>query len=192
MRPFKKLSSGLDVKKAQEELRKNYHLFGEFGARKDAGTIHSEMDDIWVRYKDLSESIESGDYSDIADEHDSVWLKDLPEIKRLCYQCMTLVDGERLGGVLVTKLPPGGSIYPHHDGGWHAEYYSKIYVPIANKKGSTFGFIGGTIRPEEGDVWMFDNSITHWVKNDTNSERIALIICIKQSKYLANGELIKE
>jgi hypothetical protein len=92
---------------------------------------------------------------------------------------MSMVNGERLGGVLITRLPPGGEITAHTDGGWHAEYYNKYYVPIKNLAGSIFGFIDGVIDPNIGEVWKFDNSVPHWVKNNSSEERIAMIICIK-------------
>ena len=51
--------------------------------------------------------------------------------------------------------------------------------------GAVFGFEDGDINPDSGDVWKFDNSKPHWVSNDSNSERIAMIICIKHSNYIA-------
>jgi hypothetical protein len=190
LKAFNKIYSGLSINSLQKEIRENDHLFGEFNARKNAGPVHEEMTDIWVRYGDINGMIESGDYSKIASEHDSIWLQDLPECKKICFQVMSLVDGERLGGVLITKLPIGGRIKPHKDSGWHADYYDKYYVPIENEKGSVFGFDDGVIDPEIGDVWAFDNSYNHWVENNTNKERVALIICIKQSKYNRSGNLI--
>lgn len=189
MKAFNKIYSGLDVSKARLELEENSHLFGEFNARKNAGPIHAQMDDIWLRYGDISKMIESGDYSKIADEHDSIWLKNLPECKKLCFDVMSLVDGERLGGVLITKLPPNGEILPHTDSGWHAEYYDKYFVPIENESGAKFCFDDGEIEPSLGDVWAFDNSFNHWVINDSNKDRIAMIICIKQNKFTKGGEL---
>lgn len=170
----------VDTKMALAELEANSHLFGEFNARKLApNSPHSEMIDIWLRYGDISEMIKTGDYSKISDMHDSIWLKSLARCKDICFEVMAMVRGERLGGVLITKLPPGGKILPHTDSGWHAEYYDKYYVPIKNDKGAVFGFEDGDIESEAGDVWKFDNSITHWVNNDSNSERIAMIICIR-------------
>jgi hypothetical protein len=190
MKAFNKISSTVDASKARQELYNNYGLFGEFNARKEAGPVHADMDDIWLRYGDISGMNESGDYSKIADEHDSIWLKNLPECKKLCFKVMSLVDGERLGGVLITKLPPGGKIQPHADSGWHAEYYDKYYIPIQNAKGAIFGFECGIIEPNYGDVWAFDNSYTHWVENNSDEERIAMIICIKQSKMDKSGFML--
>jgi len=184
--PYNKIGQ-LDADMARQELLNNIDLFGEFNARKKAGPVHADMDDIWLRYGDIKGMVESGDYSKIADEHDSIWLKDLPECKKLCFQVMNMVDGERLGGVLITKLPIGGKILPHRDSGWHAEYYDKYFIPIQNDEGAFFGFESGNIEPNEGDVWAFDNSYTHWVENNSDKERIAMIVCIKQSKLDKGG-----
>jgi len=188
MTPFSKISS-VDISLAKIELDNNAHLFGGINARKDCSPIHAQMDDIWLRYRDMKKMIASGDYSEISSEHDSIWLQDLPECRKLCFEVMGLVDGERLGGVLITKLPINGKILPHKDSGWHAEYYDKYYIPIQNGKGSTFEFEGGKIEPDEGDVWAFDNSYLHWVENNSNIERIAMVICIKQSKLNRRGLL---
>lgn len=180
MGSFQLVTKDMDVGGISKEIALNSHLFGEFSARTDSPeSPHSEIKDIWLRYGDISEMIESGDYSKIADEHDSIWLQDLPEAKNICFKVMSMVNGERLGGVLITRLPPGGKIAPHVDGGWHAAYYRKYYVPIKNAAGSVFGFIDGVIDPDIGDVWEFDNSVLHWVNNDSDSERIAMIICIR-------------
>ena len=72
MLPFNKIYSGIDISGAKKELERNSHLFGELGARKRAGPVHNQMDDIWLRYGDVSAMIASGDYSGIANEHDSV------------------------------------------------------------------------------------------------------------------------
>lgn len=180
MGSFSRICADLDISGVLTELSENESLFGEFNARRDSpGSPHAQMEDIWLRYGDISEMVVSGDYSKIADEHDSIWLQDLPESKKICLEIMAKVGGERLGGVLITRLPPGGEITPHTDSGWHAEYYDKYYVPIKNEKGSVFGFIDGVIDPVIGEAWKFDNSVPHWVTNNSNSERIAMIICIR-------------
>jgi len=189
MKAYNKIHSDLDVSLARKEIGNNADLFGEFNARKDASPVMAQMDDIWLRYGDIVEVTKTGDYSKIANEHDSIWLKDLPECKKICFEIMKLVNGERLGGVLITRLPVGGEILTHTDAGWHADYYDKYYVPLENEKGSVFGFDEGDIEPDLGDVWAFDNSYNHWVKNNSNKERIAMIVCIKQEKYTRGGLL---
>jgi hypothetical protein len=178
----KRLNLKLDVRALKSALNSMPEEFGKYPQRGEfEGSPHSEMKDIWVRYNDVEPFLKLGDFSKFGDEHDSIWydvVNRLP-IKNLLFQIMEAVDGERLGGVLITKLLPGGKIKAHTDSGWHAKYYDKYYVPVQNEIGSTFSFADGTIYPDEGDVWWFDNSIKHWVDNDTDDERIALIVCIK-------------
>jgi len=141
-----------------------------------------EMEDIWVRFNDIKPYEESGDFSGFVEEHDSVWYPAyymLPEVKDIIFKIMRAVNGERLGGILITKLPPGGKIHPHTDAGWHAEYYDKFYIPVENYPGATFEFETGVIDPELGEVYQFDNSQLHWVNNETNHDRIAMVVCIR-------------
>ena len=190
MRQFGLIASGLDMGPVISEIEDNDALFGEYRQRVDAvGSPHSQITDIWVRYADIAEMVATNDFSGIANEHDSVWLKELPEVKKICFKVMSLVDGERLGGVLITKLKPSGEIFPHSDQGWHSSYYDKFYVPIKNEDNSVFYFEDGEIDPNIGDVWQFDNSRQHWVKNNSTEDRIAMIICIKQNKYTRGGGL---
>ena len=79
-------------------------------------------------------------------------------------------------------MPAGGEITPHVDGGWHAANYRKYYVAIKNEPGSVFGFECGDIAANAGEVWEFDNSLPHWVNNHSESERIAMIVCIKRGE----------
>lgn len=161
-------------------MRDNEHLYDEIKWRKLGGGPHAEMCDIWVRWHDL-EPYKSGDecLSTICSEKQFEWLQDLEPIKDLTYKLMRLVEGEKLGGVLVTKLKAGGKIKPHTDSGFHAEHYDKYYIPIENESGATFNFEDGVIIPEIGDVWKFNNGFKHWVNNDSNSDRVALIVCIR-------------
>ncbi len=151
-------------------------LFNKYNWRKDK-YAHSDMEDIWVRYNHPSNI---GDAFN--DEHDSVWypvLEDIPEVLPIVFGLMAAVGGERLGGVLITKLPAGGSIKPHIDEGWHAGYYSKYFVPIQNDDGAVFCWDGLELNPLAGEVYEFDNSVLHWVENRSNRDRIAMIVCIK-------------
>ena len=179
----KRLDLSVDVASLRAALLEKSGLFGVYPYRKMApGSPHAEMDDIWVRYNDINPFLAAGSMEGFGDEHDSVWYPvyyELPEVKDIIFDVMSAVRGERLGGVLITRLPPGGKIEPHRDGGWHAEYYDKYYVPIQNDVGAIFGFEDGVIDPEEGEVYWFNNSELHWVENNTNDDRIAMIICIK-------------
>lgn len=173
----------LDVEPLRAQLEDHPELFGQYPMRGDfEGSPHAEMTDIWVRYNDIKPHLESGDFSTFGDPHDSIWYPSadlLPQAKAISFALMAHVNGERLGGVLITKLPAGGKIARHVDGGWHAAYYRKYYVPVQNAPGSVFAFEDGVITPEMGRAYWFDNSYPHWVENNSAEDRIAMIVCIR-------------
>lgn len=177
-----KIADGIDVSKLKRELLRQPALWGINKQRLVDTSPHKDTTDIWVRFnKDIPE-YGTGDWARTGDEHDSQWYPSyyfLPAVKDIIFKVMSLVEGERLGTVLITKTPPGAKVHPHTDMGWHAEYYDKYYIPIQNKDGAVFGFPDGNIEPKEGDVWWFDNSITHWVDNNSNEDRLSLIVCIR-------------
>jgi hypothetical protein len=122
---------------AHPELRDQHTI------RKTApNTPHSGMSDIWVRYNDVKKYEESGDYRTFNDAHVPVWYPAwtvLPSLKPIVLDQMAATEGEMLGGVLITRIPPGHGIAPHTDDGWHVQYYDKFYVCIQNDPGQPFG-----------------------------------------------------
>lgn len=181
---LKKMPLFFDTSKMSEFLNSDHGLWDEYNARRTFnGSPHSEMVDIWARFGDVS----GGDYSTLSKEHDSVWYPSanlIPDIKNIAFSLMNLVRGERLGGVLITKLPAGGKIAPHSDSGWHAEYYEKFYVAIDNPDGSYFCFENDKIDAKSGECYWFRNDVLHWVENNSGRDRIAMIVCIKTDMFL--------
>ena len=126
---FAKLDLTVDVEPLKQFLSDD-SLWGKYPFRKRGP--HSEMTDIWVRYNNIQPYLRSGDLTHINDEHDSIWY-DTPVVsfvKPIAHKIMSHVQGERLGGILITKLPPNGKIASHVDNGWHAAYYEKYYVCV--------------------------------------------------------------
>ena len=183
MRSFLKIAENLDVEPIVESLLKHPELWDQNNQRRTfENSPHANMTDIWARFGDVTD----GDFSKLRGVHDSIWypfIDDLIGVKELCFKIMTLVNGERLGGVLITKLPQGEVILPHIDKGWHAEYYEKFYVALHNETGSIFGFEDGEIKANSGDCYLFRNDRLHWVNNDSNSDRLSMIVCIKTDKF---------
>jgi hypothetical protein len=189
---FLKVIEGVNMEPLQRALETHRHLFGRIPLRAaPPGSPHRDMTDIWVRYNDIKNYDPNPDSfctseSDFNAEHDSTWYPSyyaLPELKPILFGMMGALDGERLGGILITKLPPGKEILPHVDGGWHAAYYEKFYVAVKTPPESFFGFDDGEIHANDGDIYWFDNSVPHWVKNQTEEDRISMIVCIKTDKF---------
>ena len=187
MPSFLQISDCIDVQPLKKALETHEHLFGAHKERAEAyGSPHTGMSDIWIRYN-AYENFDKNNPAAFCAEHDSVWypsyyaVKD--QIKPILFGLMTLCEGERLGGVLITKVPPGGKVDAHIDYGWHAGYYEKIYVPVKNAPGAVFGFPDWDIHAKEGCAYWFRNDVMHWVNNDSDQDRIAMVVCIKTDKF---------
>jgi len=180
---FKKLGISFDVSELHAALLKS-DAWDLYPQRRMGDSPHAQMVDIWARFADVSD----GDISRIGRPHESVWYPcsiSLGNIKSISESVCAFVGGEYLGGVLITKLPPGGKIKPHIDNGWHAAEYEKIHLSVVTPKGSYFGFENGRIESVPGDCYWFRNDVPHWVENNSDSERISVIICVKTKQFEA-------
>lgn len=168
---IRSLGYSLDVSQAQEQL-KDPTVWNSHDDRRRA-YAHKGVDDIWVRYA------EGGHVKD--GPHESVWypvVHRIPAVWSLVRKVLRRYPG-KLGGVLITRIPPGGRVEPHIDRGWHAGHYEKIAVQIKGDAMQAFRFDDCSLSPLDGDVYTFQNDVTHWVTNDSDRERITLIICIR-------------
>ena len=170
-----KVRSGMNVGPLFDALQASPHLWDQTPDRTNPeNSPHHGLSDIYIRYSAKSPLDR--------EPHDSVWYPaaDVLPVKDLIFQLMHDVHGERLGGVLITKIPAGKMCKPHHDGGWHAGYYEKFGIQIQSAPGQAFCFEGESLETEPGDVFWFDNAHTHWVTNDTPHDRITLIVTLKR------------
>lgn len=187
MSRFLKIAEDVDVAPLIAQIDACPELWGQFGWRKNIPDgPHAGMTDIWVRYNDSRPFEARGDFKGFNDEHESVWYPAyyaLPAMREIIFPLMAAVEGERLGGVLITRIPPGCGIAPHRDAGWHVDHYDKFYVQLKSRPGAVFCCEGEVNRPVPGDVYRFDNRVLHWVKNESDGDRMTLIVCIRTSKY---------
>lgn len=144
---------------------------------------HRECHDIWIRYNSW-ENFDPSHPEAFSNEHKPVWYSAyiaLPSVKSVIEQVADLVPYSELGGVLVTKVPPGKQVYPHSDAGrWHSEYYDKkILVLLQSAPKQSFNFPNMSFEGKSGDVFVFDNHVTHSVTNESDIDRISLIMAVK-------------
>lgn len=191
MNHFHLIAKNLPVDELRMQIARQPWLWDQHTMRKTLpGTPHRDMSDIWLRYN-AWENFKPEDPCAFGEPHESVWYPAfyaLPAVRPLIFDLMAHVQGERLGGVLITKVPPGGKIDAHVDGGWHVDYYSsKYYIQIEGAEGQQFWAEPAqgkreTISPMPGDLWKFDNRVLHGVDNRSNSDRMTLIVCIKRDE----------
>lgn len=179
MRHFGLITRGIDVLPLALALQRQPELWNANQERKVGP--HAAMSDIWIRYRPREELKTPQDYKG---PHVPVWYPayySLPQLRPIIFGLMQRVESVHLGGVLITKIPPGGRIEPHDDrGSWHAEYHNcKIYVPIQTNDECVNVCEDEAVCMQLGEAWTFNNLVTHSVENQGIDDRITLIICCR-------------
>ncbi len=191
MRHFELIQSGVQIDGVLRELDARPDLWDQHSRRKTApGTPHAQMSDIWVRYNDDAPHRASGDWSRFNDAHVPIWYPAwdaLPSLKPIAFDLMARVQGEMMGGILITRIPHGLGIDRHTDDGWHVQQYDKFYLSLRSAPGARFWAehdgVREALEPRPGEIWLFDNRKSHWVTNDSGQDRITCIFCIRTEKF---------
>lgn len=192
-RPIRILHHGANIAPLIQQLDAAPELWDEniFRTETPPGmpvpSPHQKISDIIVRFNDWANW--TGDRTAFNEEHESVWwgpYDKLPYIQPLVFDLMRMFFGERLGMVLITRIPPHCNVGKHVDMGWHARHYLKFGVQIKAAPGQKFCYEGYSLETKEGDVFAFDNSKVHWVENPTDFERITLIVCIRTQQPMCH------
>lgn len=191
LRHFMKIADGIDVAPVMAQLDAHPELWDAHNWRRTAaGTPHTRMSDIWVRYNDVTPFKARGDFSGFNDLHVPVWYPSwdaLPALRPIVMGLAAQVEAEMIGGILITRIPPGEGIDRHVDRSWHVGYYDKFYISISSKPGAKFfceaDGITEALEPKPGEIWLFDNRLPHWVVNESDEDRITLIVCLRTELF---------
>ena len=178
------VARGVNVEPTHLALLRNPTLWNRHRERLGPKSPHRGVDDIWVRFNDIR-SLDPDNIEAMTEEHDSVWYpayQDLRCLDDLIFPLMAATRAERLGGVLITRIPPGKMVRPHIDSGWHSTYYDKYAIQIAANSLQGWHNTDGTLVTQPGDVFWFNNQVLHAVTNESNEDRITLIVCLRLSK----------
>lgn len=178
MESIKVIAEGLNVAPIYWRILQHPELWNQYTQRTEhPDSPHYGLDDIWARFGPPESSTDPG-------PHDSVWYPaaDVLGLKEFCLDIMHAVGGVELGGVLLTRIKPGKICKPHEDHGWHAYRYDKFLVQIASAPGQSFNFPGISVETKPGDLAWFENQTEHWVINNSEYERVSMVVCIRIEK----------
>jgi hypothetical protein len=186
MRNMHLIANGANVAGLVAELHRQPNLWNQVTLRTaPEQSPHHGLDDIWLRYNPLENYDPEKGLAEFNKEHDAAWYPAfyaLPSARKLIFDLMRLVEGERLGFVLITRIAPGKTCLPHIDGGWHAGYYDKYAIQLESVPGQAFCFEDEALEAQPGDVYWFNNLNEHWVVNPTPHDRMTMIVCIRTNR----------
>jgi len=146
-----------------------------------------DTETIFLRFPPASVSeLEQGQ----KDQHECVWMDGwlhLPAARQIVFNLMAMVQGERLGRVMINKLRSGGKIYPHADTPAHAEYWDRYHVVLQSGPGCNFRCGEEIVTMPTGQVWWFQNALEHEVINNSAAPRIHMIVDIRTQRLAYAG-----
>ncbi len=179
---FARIATGIDPAPLLRELAMQPELWDQRPERRlAAGSPHGEMQDIWVRYRDQAEIDDPQRY---AEPHWGVFYpawQALPSLRPIVFGLMALTQSVHLGGVLITRLPPGARVHGHVDRSWHATFHNcKVYVALKTNPACINWFEDAQFVMQPGEGWWFNNQVTHGVDNHGDDERIALVVSMRR------------
>lgn len=187
MRNFQRLATGINVVPLMLAINRHPELWTEdtFLRHYPQGPF-GQVDSIMLRFPVKVElknerQIKLYKQNMLAgfDQHESV---DYPayalltEARPIVQNVFAAVGGTRLGRVMVNRIAPGGSIFPHADTPEHVSYYSRYHVVLQSEPGVTFRCGDEKTYWETGSAFWFANKFEHEVVNNSATDRIHLVM----------------
>lgn len=171
------------AERAMEEIRRNWYLWDECTHRQDyPGSAHTDTKAIYLRWAAewtpacIFESL-SSEWCDAS----AIFTQTTSMVRSV----LDYVGATELGRVMLVSLKAGGHITPHWDAGLYADHFDRFHVALQSDEGNAFTVDGATVHMAEGEAWWFNHQLEHTVRNDSQRERIHLIIDCVAPKYRA-------
>lgn len=195
MRNFYRLAQNVSVLPLALALRTNEHLWNQNSLRTATpGSPHREVDDIWLRMNDLERcrqaSIDPGIHVDHRESINYPAMAQLPHARGLVMTLAALVEAERIGRCMISRMKPGKRILPHKDIGEdltkyydNEPYYSRFHVVVQGLPGSMFRCEDEEICMQTGEIWWFRNDLDHEVNNNSADDRIHMVLDMRTSHF---------
>lgn len=179
MRYFYCLTGGVRVLPLMAAIARQPKLWNQDNCRREfAETPHAATDDILLRFTEPEGGLQN--YADNLEAVDRPTMAQLPDVKSEILNIMRLVNGSRLGRVVVTRLEPGKRILTHSDVlGEYSKYYTRYHLVLQGMPGSMFNCGDETVNMLTGELWWFDASAEHSVINNSKDDRIHMLIDVR-------------
>ncbi len=177
MRNFLQIAQGVDVGPLMATLAAHPELWNKDLLRKFPGSPHEEVDDILLRFQELGPDPTSVQSDPITIPYPG-WMA-LPQARLLCLGLMRGVEGVQLGRVMITRLAPGKQVPAHKDEGLVARMFQRYHLAMQCGPGNVTFSGDEQIGMKTGEVWWIDNRETHGVVNNSELDRLVMIVDVR-------------
>jgi hypothetical protein len=178
MRYFYRLADNIRILPIMAAIARQPGLWNEDNTRQTFDqSPHAQVNDILLRFGSTKAGQDIGNDLEAVDRPA---MRALPNIKDECLNVMRVVNGSRLGRVIITKLEAGKKIAPHSDVlGEYAKYYTRYHLVLQGLPGSLFVCGDETVCMQTGELWWFDASAEHSVINNSKDDRVHMLIDVR-------------
>ncbi len=181
MRRFVQIAQNVDTVPLLLSLYRQPDLWNLHSERTEGEGSFTGTDDIWVRFRDPSELVSREAYAEpFIPTFYPAWYR-LPHLRPIVFGLMARCDAVQLGGILITRVPPGQQVKPHDDRGrWHPEFFTtKAYIPLLTNPACLSTCGDEVVVMGQGEAWIFDNLQRHSTVNDGDTDRITLVVSMR-------------
>ncbi len=88
------------------------------------------------------------------------------------------------GRAVVVRLKPGGQVYRHTDDELYYRLRDRFHIVLKSVAGSRFRCSEEEVRMKEGELWWFESQVPHEAFNDSEEDRVHLIVDVLSPKSL--------
>jgi Aspartyl/Asparaginyl beta-hydroxylase len=186
MKHFERVADGIDTKPFLDEIAANSDLWLVDASRQEKISTQRETQTITLRSHADQASLDSsvrrakpvgyrGRPSDMASR--------LPVASAFVDQLVRDMNGT-MGRAVMTNLRPQGVIYRHTDDGLYWLLRDRYHLVLKSVNGSHFIAGGEEVRMQQGELWWFDPTVPHEAFNDSDDERIHIIVDVKSPQSM--------
>lgn len=181
MRNFQLVAQNIDVLPLVLDLYRQPELWNQNNARTAGEGSFKGTDDIWCRFRCPTELTSPEAFAEpFTPVFYPAWSA-LPHLRPLVFSLMARLEAVQLGGILITRVPGGQQVAPHHDRGrWHPTFFAtKAYIPLATNAHCYSTCEDEKIVMGVGECWLFDNLKVHSTVNEGETDRMTLIVSMR-------------
>jgi hypothetical protein len=176
-RRFRRLEHGLDPAPFLAELAARPDLWSLSAQRQSAVAVQRETEAVLVFDHGTDET-----FRQARERHPITYVgRPTPAAEALPRTTAFVRDlARRVHGVpgraALVRLRPRGHVYEHVDQGLYYHLRGRYHLVLKSVAGSPLRAGPETVRMREGELWWFDNRLPHEAVNESDEERIHLIV----------------
>lgn len=177
MQYFTKIGGNIDISPILAELAAVPQLWHADRSRQRKVRCQRNTLNIFLRTPRKPLPAGAKNANDVHESRVAPAARKLPSALKFCETIAERSGGE-LGRATLVSLLPGKKVFPHVDAGAYYRIRDRYHLVLKSSRGSPLTAEGETALMWPGELWAFDNKVTHSAENRSGEPRVHLIFDI--------------